>query len=250
MNIVVVIPSRGRPRQAQAAIESVRDTAVLVATSVVLAVDADDVELPAYRDLVFPGHGPEVTTVVLVGNEGGNLVRAMNTPALRIAGEDPGSIVGVLNDDMRARTPGWDRTISETLDLPGIAYGDDGFQHEALVTSPFISARIVLALGWYALPYLEHQFPDNVWRDLGESARVLHYRPELCFEHLHPFAGKAEWDAIYERGNSQSVIDRDRETYETWRRIGLPEDALRVRGAVNVELGRRTDYSYAGGRSE
>lgn len=253
MSIVVVIPSRGRAKAAAECVASIRDTARLVSTAVVVAVDADDPEWPGYTSALFTGPrpvGPEVTLMQLNADSTGNLTRATNTAAMRVAEDDPTAIIGVLNDDMRARTPGWDRVIADTLQTPGIAYGDDGFQHERLVTSPFISAEIVRSLGWYALPVLEHQFIDNVWHDLGTFAGCLTYLPSLTFEHLHPFAGKGEWDATYERGNSQPVIDRDREAYQLWQRTWMEADVTNVRHVLNVAAGRRVDYAYAGTRAE
>lgn len=234
MSIVVVIPSRGRPERAREAIRSIRDTAALVTTSIVLAVDEDDPELDGYRLLQFPPYGPEWSLVMLRGDEGGNLVRATNTPAMRIVDEDPAAIVGVLNDDQVARTPGWDKAIASSLATPGIAYGDDLFQHDRLVTCPFISGAIVRALGWYALPTLEHLFIDNAWHDLGQALGVLRYHPELVFEHLHPFAGKGDWDDTYERGNAKPVVDRDRTAYEWWRVHDMRHDVARVRGVLEA----------------
>lgn len=251
MSVVVVIPSRGRPDAAAACIASIQQTAQLVDTSVLLAVDANDPQADDYRTVVWalPFHAL-VSLVVLPVEETGNLTRATNTAAMRVAEDDPTAIIGVLNDDMRARTPGWDRVIADTLQTPGIAYGDDGFQHERLVTSPFISAEIVRSLGWYALPVLEHQFIDNVWHDLGTLAGCLTYLPSLSFEHLHPFAGKGEWDATYERGNAQPVIDRDREAYQLWQRTWMAADVANVRNVLNLAAGRRVDYAYAGARAE
>jgi len=234
--LVVIVPSRGRPERALEAVEALRRTAVGISTSIVLAVDADDPRLDGYRARFTDGrYAPEVALMVLTGEETGDLVRATNTPAMRIARTEPDAIVGVINDDQVARTTGWDVRIRRALTTPGIAYGDDLFQHHALVTCPFISASIVLALGWYAAPFLRHLFIDNVWRDLGADLGVLRYLPDLVFEHLHPFAGKAEWDATYERGNAQDIVDRDRIAYEAWRDGGGREvDVARVRRALAV----------------
>ena len=232
MSIVVVIPSRGRPEQSHAAVQSIRDTASLVTTCVNLVVDGDDPELEAYRALCWGlfYRAETFLTVIIDPDATGNLVKATNTASLQIARDDPHAIIGNVGDDQRARTPGWDRLVTDALRVPGIAYGDDGFQHEALPCGgTFISATIVNALGWYALPSCQHLFIDNAWGDLGRELGRLTYIPEVVFEHLHPFAGKAEWDEGYERANNQAIIDHDRNAYEAWRSGPLAGDVATVR---------------------
>lgn len=214
MSIVVVIPSRGRPAAAKLAIEAVRETAVRVDTSVVLAVDADDPTLPGYKALRFRGVGPEVTTIVLGPDETGNLTIATNTVSMRIANENPDAIIGNLNDDHRARTPGWDTVVNGALATPGIAYGDDLIHGIGLPSAPFMSARIALALGWYALPSCQHLYIDDAWRELGKALGVLRFLPDLVFEHLHESVGKAVWDEGYARGYAN--VDADHAAFDEW----------------------------------
>jgi hypothetical protein len=219
VSVVVVMPSRGRPSRAHAAIAAIRGTAARVDTRVVLAVDEDDPELEAYRALRW---------------ETGDLVRATNTVAMRIATEDPGCVIGNLGDDHVARTPAWDRRVLEALDEPGIAYGDDRFQRRELPTAPFISASIVLALGWYALPACRHLFVDNAWRDLGVQAGCLRYLPDVVIEHVHPLAGKAAWDEGYHRANGEETVEHDKRAYDEWREASMGADVDRVRAAIPV----------------
>lgn len=230
--IVVVIPSRGRPAAAHAAVTAVRETARLVSTSVLLAVDADDPSLDAYLGLRFPGAGPEVTTVVLSPEQTGDLTKATNTVSMRIAADDPDSIIGNLNDDHRARTPGWDVVITEALQTPGIAYGDDMIHGERLPSAPFMSAGICLALGWYALPTCRHMYIDDCWRELGVVLGVLRYRSEIVFEHLHESVGKAVWDEGYARGYEH--VDADHAAFDEWMARYRHQDAHVVKRALGL----------------
>jgi hypothetical protein len=234
MTVTAVIPSRGRPDRAREAIEALRRHATMVGTGVVLAVDDDDPCLPEYRALRFPGFGPEVTTVVLAAADTGSLVKATNTVSLRIAHEDPDAIIGNLGDDHVCRTLGWDRMVADALATPGVAYGDDLLQGEALPTAPFISGAIVLALGYYFLPDLEHMYCDNAVRDVGAQTGTLRYLPELVIEHMHPAVSKAAWDDGYIRVNSDEAILRDRARYESWREHAMATDIGRVRDALAV----------------
>jgi hypothetical protein len=233
VTVVVVIPSRGRPERARDAVQAVRDTAVLVSTSVVLVVDADDRDLDAYRALRWPGrHGAETFVAVLEPEATGDLVRATNTIATRIAADDPLAIIGNLGDDHLCRTVGWDLAITNALGAPGIAYGDDLLQGPRIPTAPFISAAIVNALGWYFLPTLVHMYPDNVARDIGDRLGRLHYLPDVVIEHVHPGAGKAELDDGYRRADASTA--RDRAAYLAWRGFRMTADVARVRRALEA----------------
>lgn len=219
--------------RAYEAVRAIRGTARLVTTSVVLAVDRDDPELPAYQELRWgPWFRAETSVVVLEPHETGNLVRATNTVAMRVAAADPDAIIGNLGDDHVCRTPGWDVLVEASLMSPGLAYGRDGIQDEKLPTAPFMSARIALALGYYALPDCEHMFIDNAWRDIAEQAGVRRYLPDMFIEHMHPAVAKAHWDAGYLRTNSDEAIRRDKLRYESWREHAMAIDIARVRDAL------------------
>ena len=234
MTITVVIPSRGRPERARQAVQAVRDTAALVSTSVVLAVDADDPFLPQYRALQFRSFGAEMMLVVLQPEDTGSLVRATNTVSMRIADVDPHAIIGNLGDDHICRTPGWDRLVTDALTTPGVAYGRDGIHDEALPTAPFISAAIVLALGYFFIPDVDHMYGDNAVRDIAEQTGVRRFLPELLTEHMHPAVGKAAWDEGYIRVNEIPAVELDKARYENWRRQAMAVDIGRVRAMLEV----------------
>lgn len=232
---MAVVPSRGRPEAARATVAALRTTAALLSTRVVLAVDRSDPKLEAYRALRWPGEfGPEVSLVVLDDDETGDLVRATNTVSMRVAHADPNCVIGNLGDDHRPRTYAWDRAVLGALEAPGVAYGDDLLQSEALPTAPFISAAIPLALGWYALPSCRHLFIDNAWRDIGAQTGRLHYLPGVVIEHLHPAAGKALMDEGYERANGRAMVEHDKAAYNRWRAEHMAADIDNVRRALEA----------------
>jgi hypothetical protein len=238
-SVVVVIPSRGRPDRARVTLEAIAQTAVRVATKTILVVDADDPTLPGYRSMIDGQTNGQYrerpALVVLDGDETGDLVRATNTVSLRIARESPQSIIGNLGDDHVPRTVGWDRDVIGALAEPGIAYGDDGIHGEHLPSAPFISAAIVLALGWYALPTCRHLYIDDAWRELGRTLGRLHYLPSVRIEHMHPAVGKADSDAGYERANAPSTVLHDRRAFDRWMsRRGIVADADRVRSYLEA----------------
>lgn len=219
-----------------------QQTVVRPETRLHVAIDADDplkadyLRLPETNTARRFGMDIDRLTIrVLPIGETGDMVRAMNS-AVRPFVNDEDLIIGMLNDDQRVRTKGWDARVIDTLrDRPGICYGDDLFQGPKLVTSPFISAPIIKALGWYCLPTCEHLFVDNAWGVLGQTLDCLTYLPDVVIEHMHPFAGKGDWDEGYERANNQAVIDADNIAYHEWRDGGqMRRDVARVRADLQM----------------
>ena len=234
MSVIVVMPSRGRPARALEAVCALRRLAVLPDTRIVVAIDDDDPTAPDYRALAFGDGGPGVSLWTLAGDETGDLVRATNTVSMALVREERDAVVANLGDDHVVRTWGWDRMVSEALATPGIAYGDDLLQGEMLPTAPFISASIVRALGWYALPTCRHLWIDDAWRELGRAIGALRYLPDLVIEHCHPAVGKADLDEGYERANAPAVIEHDHAAYLAWRNGPLfPMDVSNVRRALS-----------------
>jgi len=242
VSILVIAPSRGRPGAAQMLWTSMQNTVRALDTRLLIVADADDPEVGKYLHLPETGaakrFGFDIDRLlirVLTGNDTGDMTTAMNTAAKAFY-DRPHAIIGMVNDDHRFLTPGWDLRVEDALREPGIAYGDDLFQGERLVAGGvFMNAVIPRALGWYCLPSCRHLFVDNVWTELGKHLGLLRYQPDVVIEHLHPFAGKGTWDEGYERANNQAAIDADRVAYEEWRdRGGLVTDAARVREALRM----------------
>ena len=231
MSVVVVVPSRGRPERAWEAVHAIRQTARLVSTSVLLAVDEDDPQLSAYHDLRWDdGYRAEASLVVLDRAATGNLTLATNAVSMRVVADDPDAIVGNLGDDHRPRTEGWDARITEALASPGIAYGDDLIQGPNVPTAPFISGVIIRALGWYALPSCEHMYIDDAWKALGNALGFLRYLDDVIIEHEHPASGKVGWDEGYYR--AAALMDRDRDAYHRWRNTTFYDDVHNIRRAL------------------
>lgn len=230
MSIVVLCPSRGRPDKAAEMVQSFRDTTLRLDTTIVVVVDADDPTLDGYARHWPLGLPERPFLMVLKPGETGDLTRATNTAASRVWDDD--DIIGHVGDDHRFRTVGWDRTIADALASPGIAYGDDGFQGKRLPTAVFMSSVIPRTLGWYALPGSRHLYIDRTWKTLGEAAGCLRYLPSVSIEHMHPEAGKAEWDDGYRLANSAGAFGHDKHAYLTWVHDEMEADVARVRAAI------------------
>jgi hypothetical protein len=82
-----------------------------------------------------------------------------------------------------------------------------------------------------ALPGLVHLYVDNAWLELGRAAGVLGYLPDIVIEHMHPGAGKADWDAGYAEANAPELDAADKAVFERWRTEQLAADVQRLRAA-------------------
>jgi hypothetical protein len=230
--MVVLCPSRGRPDKAAEMVASFRETTLRLDTTIVVVVDIDDPTLDGYTRHWPLGLPDRPYIMVLRRDETGDLVRATNTAASRVWHDD--DIIGHVGDDHRFRTVGWDRAITEALASPGIAYGDDGHQRARLPTAVFMSAVIPRTLGWYALPGAHHLYIDRAWKTIGEVGGFLRYLPAVSIEHVHPMAGKADWDDGYRSANAPEMYAHDKAAYQRWIAGRMEADMGRVQAALRV----------------
>jgi hypothetical protein len=203
-DLVVVVPSRGRPRRAGELVRAFEQTCT-ADTCLVFALDDDD---PTRHD--YP-HLNEVHGLAYGLSVGAsrNMNEALQGAVLTSMADT--FAVGFMGDDHRPRTRGWDEAYLVALrELgTGIVYGDDLLQGERLPTQCAMTADIVRTLGYMAPPSLMHMYLDNFWLSLGREADCIRYLPGVVVEHVHPLARKAAWDAGYARVNAQGVYDRD-----------------------------------------
>ena len=224
-DLLIVVPSRGRPGNIARLLDAVHAT-VKMNTHVHVAVDDDDPELERYRYVMgqAAADGDRLTTGPRKG-----LAAWTNEIAVERAGEYP--FLASLGDDHVPYTPGWDkaliRAIVETGGT-GFSYPWDGTR-EDIPEAVVMSSDIVQALGWFCLPGLEHWYVDNVWADLGRGAG--------CLRHLRAIKVEHAWKGDQTSKDSSESITADRDAYYAWRRsermqqdvgtvIGLRESAL------------------------
>lgn len=228
-DLVVIVPSRGRPEAAQELADNFAESCT-ADTSLVFAIDYDDPRLPGYRGVVQVARG----RVGEVTFDSRNMVDALNRAAAAVLSPDavePPFAVGFLGDDHRPRTKGWDKLYLEALrELgTGMVYGDDLLQRQNLPTQIAMTSDIVRALGWMAPPDLVHLGVDNWWLELGRAAGCIRYLPDVVIEHMHPVAGKADWDDGHRRVNHPAMYQRDLATLARLRALELPGAVAKVK---------------------
>jgi hypothetical protein len=227
MTIAVLCPSRGNPQALRDAFLSFHDTTLSRFSRFVAVIDHDD---PTLKDYVAMAEDTISLLIDVVPPErSGWMNSALNYSAERWAQRD--DIIGFIGDDHRFRTKGWDRTIETVMDKVGggFAYGDDLFQGEKLPTAIFISSSVVRALGWFAPPKQRHLYLDDAWKTLGDATDSLYYLPDVVIEHMHPAAGKGEWDPNHVRVNSGEMYQHDRVAYGEWINGEYAKDVETVR---------------------
>lgn len=212
--LAVVVPTRGRPENAARLAAAFEATTASGAVPVFVA-DEDDPKLEDYRALLEAGTIPRL----MISNHpgGGGLCIPLNWAAIRYA--EVYENVGFMGDDHLPRTVGWDTEMIGELDSlePRLAYGNDLLQGANLPTAVFMQSRMIRAIGVMAPQVMRHLYLDNFWKELGERTGGLRYRDDVVIEHLHPVAGKAEWDERYRVVNAPGMDTGDRDAWIAYR---------------------------------
>ncbi len=223
-DLVVIVPSRGRPESARTLVRVFQDTCT-ANTQLVFSIDDDDDTRAEYESIG--------ATTVSAPNR--TMVEALNGAAT-IYAEGPFGLrapfaVGFMGDDHCPRTYGWDQHYLDALREfgTGIVYGHDQIQGRNLPTQCAMTADIVRTLGYMAPPELVHLAVDNFWLELGRGADCIRFLPDVIVEHRHPVAGKAAWDEGYIRVNAPEMYERDLATFARYRAEELPAAVEKVR---------------------
>ena len=205
-DMVIIVPTRGRPANIEDLLFSLRETNTV--SDLWLVLDDDDIELDHYIELGVPA--------IIVAREGKGMAKPLNKAANHLKNDY--RHFAFIGDDHRPRTEAWDKFFIEELDRlnTGIVYGNDLFQGEGLPTAVAMTGDIVHALGGMVPPGLIHLYLDNFWMKLGTDINRFSYLPEVILEHLHPVAGKAEWDQGYKDVNAEEIYLADKKAFDDY----------------------------------
>lgn len=222
--ILVLCPSRGRPQQCKAMVDS-----FLLNSScsvLKLLLDNNDPYLDEYRDIIKDVSytiEDQTTTTELINSHWQYTA-------------DCYKYFSVTNDDFIYKTKDWDLKLIKKINGIGIAYGNDLLAGQAIPTTSVVSREIVEALGWLQMPTLTHLFGDNVWNYIGRACGCIHYVPEVIIEHRHVFARKAEADETHNHTNSKEMYRVDEQAFIKWIKENSKEDIAKVKEVMNRKL--------------
>ena len=204
MKMCVVVPSRGRPENADRLAKAFIDTNT--EADLYFIVDNDDP-----RWVEYTNH--DRYKVLPADNKTGGCAASLNTGAVYLLDVSKFPFYDYfvfMGDDHLPRTEGWHKAFMEALaHNTGIVYGDDLLQGANLPTAFGMSRDLVNELRGMTFPGCIHLFFDNFVKQLGLDLDYLKYLPNVIIEHLHPVAGKAEMDEGYARVNQPKWYEQD-----------------------------------------
>ncbi|MYY79766.1 MULTISPECIES: hypothetical protein [unclassified Streptomyces] len=229
-DLLVIIPTRGRPQAVPEIVQAWDDTGATA--DLLFAVDTDDPELAAYKQHATAYKAD--SRVRFTFGKRRRLVGTLNAQAVKAAKSY--RFLAFMGDDHRPRPAAmaWDARIRECLSGgPGIVYGNDLLQGEAMATAVAMTSDIVDTLGYMAPPALVHLCVDLCWLDWGRGMGRITYLDDMVIEHLHPANGKAVVDQGYQECNSPEQVSADSAAYYHYRdNGGLQADLAKLRKLV------------------
>ena len=229
-DLLVIIPTRGRPHAIPEIMAAWGETGATA--DLLFCVDKDDPTIAEYKAQAKTLADDERVRFVYWARK--RLVGTLNQAAVKNAGSY--RFLAFMGDDHRPRPADmpWDERIRICLSGgPGIVYGNDLLQGEAMATAVTMTSDIVATLGYMAPPAMVHLCIDLVWVAWGKGMGRITYLDDMVIEHLHPAAGKAEVDQGYEEANSGDQVASDSAAYYAYRDEGdLDADLEKLRKLV------------------
>ncbi len=204
MKMCVVVPSRGRPENADRLAKAFKDTNT--EADLYFVIDNDDPKWDEYAK-------NKNLQLLPADNKTGGCANSLNTGAVYLLDFSNYPLYDYfvfMGDDHLPRTQNWDKAFIQALGInTGIVYGDDLLQGANLPTAFGMSRDLVVELQGMTFPGCVHLFFDNFVKQLGLDLNYLKYLPDVIIEHLHPVAGKAEMDEGYARVNQPKWYEKD-----------------------------------------
>ena len=221
-DLVLLVPSRGRPANVQRLNETCKRTCT-ARTLLHFGFDDDD---PAREQNIKAAEGCSWTS-----RERMNLTGWTNK--LAVMNMELAPALASIGDDMVPETPGWDTALLDALPAGGGAAYAHSNRRDDIPEHIVISTSLVAALGRFAL-FGGHWYIDEGWRDVfGPSgAGCLAFVPDVTIRHLHPnVPGGDPADRTYH--DAAEEFDADLATYQRWRLSprGMAADIDTVRRA-------------------
>ena len=218
--LLVVVPSRGRPGNITRLVEAMEKTC-RAGTDLIVGLDSDDPQLPAYT-ATWPympaGWIPPDGTDGDIHSEGmwpykvqirsgmRSVVPWVNYLALQKY-QHYGA-VGHFGDDNLPETIGWDVDMLMALEETPFAFANDLYPRApgSLCCHVFMRSEVVGKLGYFGPPGIRHMYVDVAWMAWGTKCGFT-YRHDVLIEHLHFTKGQAGFDESYQASQGLIPID-------------------------------------------
>ncbi len=227
--ISIILPTRRRPEQFHRMYESAMSLAAQP-DAIEVSVYCDDDDEASAAHFAQAGY-PNVA--VTTGPR--ELLSTLWNKAYEAAS---GPIYMHAGDDIVFRTEGWDELVRNAFaqfpDRIAFVYGRDGIQNQGLGTHGFIHQNWIRAVGYFLPPYFASDYNDTWLNDVSEAIGRRVYLEELYTEHMHPMAGKGEWDATHQERMARGREHNVNALYPALAHL-RDEDAAKLRAFIEQE---------------
>jgi hypothetical protein len=210
-----VLATRNRVANCQRFIDAWRTTQAT--TPVYVRLDECDPDLDCMKNLPWPSEFE-----IVIGP------RSRIGPSLQEAFHRYPNLpwYGYLADDLIPQTPGWDQKLIAAAAPNRISYANDVWEKEVRVCHPCIGGDLVRAVGFLALPVVQHWGTDSVWERLHHDFRMNGRQQEVIVEHAHFKFDLATVDQTYK--DSQNLKRDDKNAFYLWLENDYPELRQRI----------------------
>lgn len=222
-NLLVIIPSRGRPERLS---EAIREGQRLARgdTDYVIALDDDDPALGEYRS--------DALGIMQKSGVHQGLRKSLTgwTNLVARFWLDDYDYMASFGDDHIPRTEGWDVKLVDAIGGTGFSYPND-LRRADIPEAVVVSTNVIRALGWFACPQMDHFWIDNAWADLGRGMGRLAYCPDVIVEHAHYLrSASVAHDATYAQAESRMHLDEA--GYRAWCAAQRDADIEKLKGLL------------------
>lgn len=222
-DLLLLIPSRGRPQNIARLAESM-DRTCRADTQLVVGLDDDDPELDGYLAI----DRPDFMAAVAPGMR--RVVQWLN----HLAGVHAGSAscLGHVGDDNVFETVGWDVRVIDALGRVPFCFADDKYPGRptgTLCCHIFMRSAVVKALGYMGPPSIRHMYVDPVWMAWGQATGI-EFLADVAIPHLHYSAGKSDFDDTY--AGSLAETSHDLDAFNAYCASDLNRDIDLLNGAL------------------
>ena len=228
--LLVMVPSRGRPKRLKEFRESL-DRTRSESTNLVIYLNQDDPNLNDY-EMIYD----EIDRIVVYKRL--YLAEAYNYLFQKYPDYDYYSL---LNDDHYCITPGWDRKLIEMIEEKGgwgLSCCEDRltdwnkFQHPSGMV---ISGNIPRTLGYMIWPKIQHIGIDCYFKELLTPLGLLFHTTDIVIEHRHWINGKALLDENYKWVYHKNQFQYGMSMVEEYKRTQLNQDVEKIKQAMKGE---------------
>ena len=219
MEILIKIPTRGRPEQFFSMIDLyMKYLTNKDKTSFLITIDEDDETMnnemvKEYMEVYGNSHGVEINYIL---GSSLNKIDAINRD-LAVYTKECNQIWDILvlaSDDMLPVFEGYDGIIRRDMkdhfpDTDGVLYYPDGYT--PLNTFPILGKKYYERFNYIYNPVYKSFFCDNEFHEVANLLGKQYHSQLVMFSHEHPANTGRGWDELYQKNNS--TWEEDKQTY-------------------------------------